>query len=282
MIIKKSILISMLAVFMFFGQSCTHIVSEKEMFNPDAKPVELPAEDLTSRIQRKNIELTMSDGVKIRGWHFVYPNSDKTIMHFLGNAQKITDIQSELLWLAKHFKSDVIAMDYRGYGASQGYPTFDSLGKDVLEIYDWLSKQMDERQKIFAYGYSIGTVFAGIVAANRRVEGTILIAPMTTADDTISYWNRQLPWPQRWMVRLKADDKVRNIHPQPIENVRSIKTRLLVIHGTKDKKISFKSGKAIFENAGSSEKFFCPIDGEDHHILIDQEPALGCLERFIK
>jgi pimeloyl-ACP methyl ester carboxylesterase len=69
----------------------------------------------------------------------------------------------------------VCLWNYRGYGQSTGVPSLSKNEKDVLQLYDYLTKQ--GYSPTIAHGYSIGGPVAIYLAANRPID--MLIADRT-------------------------------------------------------------------------------------------------------
>jgi hypothetical protein len=64
---------------------------------------------------------------------------------------------------------DILFWNYRGYGQSDGFSTFDNVKKDILELYDEI-KKLNIYEKIGVHGYSIGGTPATYLAKNRHID----------------------------------------------------------------------------------------------------------------
>ena len=64
---------------------------------------------------------------------------------------------------------DILFWNYRGYGQSTGFSTFDNVKKDILELYDEI-KKLNKYEKIGVHGYSIGGIPAIHLAKNRNID----------------------------------------------------------------------------------------------------------------
>jgi pimeloyl-ACP methyl ester carboxylesterase len=67
-----------------------------------------------------------------------------------------------------------LLVDYRGYGASGGAPSEEAFAADALAWYDFAAK---ESSRIYAFGRSLGSGVAVRMAAERRIDGMILVTP---------------------------------------------------------------------------------------------------------
>lgn len=86
---------------------------------------------------------------------------------------------------------EIWGMNYPGSGGSQGPAQIARVGPDALAVYDAV-KQMAGHRPIFVQGWSLGTTVALCVAANRRVDGVILLNPPPLRQLIVgeySWWN---------------------------------------------------------------------------------------------
>jgi pimeloyl-ACP methyl ester carboxylesterase len=72
----------------------------------------------------------------------------------------------------------VIALNYRGYGTSEGEPSAEHLKSDGLALFDLVAARDDvDRTRIAVFGRSLGTAVATHVAAARPVARVVLVSP---------------------------------------------------------------------------------------------------------
>ena len=64
---------------------------------------------------------------------------------------------------------DILFWNYRGYGPSDGFSTFENVKKDILELYDEI-KKLNKYDKIGVHGYSIGGIPSLHLAKNREID----------------------------------------------------------------------------------------------------------------
>ena len=77
--------------------------------------------------------------------------------------------------------SNVLAIDYRGFGDSEGFPTEEGVALDARAGWDYLIKQGARAEDILIMGHSLGTAVAGLLAAelgrqNIVPRGLVLMA----------------------------------------------------------------------------------------------------------
>ncbi|MFO0359786.1 MAG: alpha/beta hydrolase, partial [Flavobacteriales bacterium] len=71
---------------------------------------------------------------------------------------------------------DVLVMDYRGYGRSQGPRSEARMHRDAEFCFDWITEHCQYETKII-YGRSLGTGFACRLASRRKASALILETP---------------------------------------------------------------------------------------------------------
>ncbi len=210
----------------------------------DWQPQGLPAED---------VWLQTSDGVKLHAWWIPYENAEFTFVAFHGNAANIAaraDVYRFLHALPVH----VLAVEYRGYGRSEGSPGEAGLYLDAQAAYDYLARQRSiAPRRIISYGQSLGTAVAVDLAAKREVGGVVLEAPFPSTRAVVRrvYWF--LPGVE-FVARSRFDtaSKLARIHAP-----------ILVVHCAHDPVLAFPLGEKVF--AGAREpKFLWRVERECH------------------
>src|SRR3989344_5971648 len=103
-----------------------------------------------------------------------------TIIFFGGNAMRLDYAISTLQHLREE-KINLLLVDYRGYGLSEGKPSAEALKADAEKVFDAAaSHPLVDKEHISAWGYSLGTGVATYLASVRPVEKLILFAPFTS------------------------------------------------------------------------------------------------------
>lgn len=148
----------LIALYLYFNQRSMIYLPHKEAASAPAETIDIE-----------------SDGHILKGW-VVNPERRRAIIYFGGNAERIhRNIKTFRQIFPDH---SVYLLNYRGYGASEGEPTEESLYLDALTIYDRLKAR---HRHISVIGRSLGSSIATWLAASRRVEKLILITPFDSA-----------------------------------------------------------------------------------------------------
>ena len=139
----------------------------------------------------KRLSIDTSDGNRLEGIHIPphEPSNERTlILGFGGNAWNGQDVAEYLHEMFPH--CDVVAFHYRGYTPSTGSPSGDALTADAPLVYDAAASQV-KADKIVAVGLSIGSAVAARLAAERRLDGLILVTPF---DSLKALAQGMFPW----------------------------------------------------------------------------------------
>ena len=86
--------------------------------------------------------------------------------------------------LTARLGANVLSVDYRGYGDSEGNPTVQGVSSDARTAWNYLISQGANPSDIIILGHSLGTAIAGILSAELsqegiRPRGTVLMAVCT-------------------------------------------------------------------------------------------------------
>ena len=105
----------------------------------------------------------------------------------------------------------------------------------------------------------------------------------TRAEEAGPRLERGLPRRVRPFVRLRPDAAIARPDFQPGILVRRLEAPLLVLHGTRDRLLPPRMGRAVVVAAGSERKTFCPVPGAGHDDLWRAHEAGGdaCLHPFL-
>jgi len=132
-------------------------------------------------VKVEDVFLTTSDGVKIHTWWAETPGAQRTVLYFHGNAGNLSLRLPTIGWL-QQLPANVLAVDYRGYGKSEGKPTEEGVYRDGEAAYDYLVREHKiPAEQIVVLGQSLGTTVAVDVASKKPVGAVILEAGFPSA-----------------------------------------------------------------------------------------------------
>jgi pimeloyl-ACP methyl ester carboxylesterase len=172
----------------------------------------------------------------------------KAIIRCHGNAEHMYHSISVLRALAEKGYT-VAAVDYPGYGLSDGKPDEEGCYRVVHRLYDWLIKERGfDSKDIIVDGFSIGSGPATELASKCDVGALVLEAPFLSAPRVVT------------RTRLLFVDSFPNL-----KYIRKVKCPVLIMHGTDDRVVPFWHGCELSTLAKSAASVrFVPVEGADH------------------
>jgi len=210
----------------------------------DWHPRALPVQD---------VWVSASDGVKLHAWWIPQESAKFTFLAFHGNASNITN-RAPIYEFLHNSPANVFALEYRGYGRSEGTPSETGIYRDAEAAYDYLvtTKGIDPKT-IISFGQSLGTAVATRLAAQRQVSGLVLEAPFPSASRVA----RKVFWFLPGVSLL--------VHGQfdTQNRLKEVRAPLLIIHCTQDPVIPFRFGQEVYD-AALPPKTLVPINGSCH------------------
>ncbi len=216
----------------------------------------------------EEISIKTEDGVTLSAIRYANFKSPRIILYFHGNAGSLASWRYAYNDL-EYLGTDMIILDYRGYGKSGGTISEKGLYLDAKALYGYARGLGYADSNIIVYGRSVGTGIAVQVAQGKPLAGLILESPYASLRGMIyrEYWFL-LPF-LYLSYSLNSCDKMTNV-TAPV----------LIMHGTHDGVIPFKYGKTLSQCRGGNLTFI-PIDGGGHNDLDRFPEKRAALEAFL-
>ena len=233
-----------------FLSGCTKLFFQPHSLlidTPDRYGIEYQAETLRT-----------ADGILLNAWFLPAKGEAKATVLFLhGNAENISTHFRSVAWMpAEGF--NVLALDYRGYGASQGTPSLEGSQLDIdAAMRSLLTHKGVDPARIIIFGQSLGGALAIHYAAHttHRINIRAVVIDSTFFDYrqiakeklSLSY----ITWPFQWLPWITIDNDY-----SPAASVAALgPLPLLLIHGDKDMVIPQHHSQQLFERAGNPRNF---------------------------
>ena len=178
----------------------------------------------------------------------------RAILFSHGNAEDLRHVRSRIERFSQLGLS-VLSYDYPGYGLTPGKPTEASVYAAAETAFRHLADVRGfAESNILVAGHSIGGGPACYLAEKHDVGGLLLFAPFKSAPRVVTH------------VRCLPFDPFPNIARMP-------RTRcpVLVVHGTADKVIPFRQGKAVAKAAGGRARLIL-VPGAPHETICSDLP----------
>ncbi len=201
------------------------------------QPAGLPVED---------VWLRTSDGVRLHAWWIPAAGSEFTFLAFHGNASNIAN-RADTYRFLHELPVNVLGLEYRGYGKSEGAPTEDGLYLDAEAGHDYLTKARGvAARQIVSYGQSVGTAVAADLPTRREVGGVVLEAAFPSAR---ALARRAFPFlPGAGLVAKTKFESARKL--------ATISAPKLIVHCENDPVIPFALGEELYRAAREPKTFF--------------------------
>jgi fermentation-respiration switch protein FrsA (DUF1100 family) len=202
----------------------------------DWHPRTLPVED---------VWLKAADGTKLHAWWIPNKDAKYTFLAFHGNASNIANRASAYEFLHST-PANVLALEYRGYGHSEGKPSEAGMYLDSQAAHQYLVdvKRIDPKA-IISFGQSLGTAVAANLASQLPVGAVVLEAPFPSASVLARKMFWFLPGIQ-FFVHGQLNTAARLQHTG---------APLLVVHCTQDPVIPFEFGQTVYNRAPEPKRF---------------------------
>jgi fermentation-respiration switch protein FrsA (DUF1100 family) len=263
---------------------CTHL-----FFYPQETLVDSP-DRYGIKYQAENFKA--ADGTSLNAWFF--PAQDKagnkdvgnakaTVLFLHGNAQNISTHFRTIAWLPAE-GYNVLALDYRGYGASGGSPDLAGMQLDIdAAMRRLLVHEGVDPNRIVIFGQSLGGALAIHYAAHSHFRANLRAVVI----DSSFYDYRQvareklagsvLTWPFQWLpwVAINNDyspaDSIAALSPIP----------LLLIHNEIDGVVPSHHSRQLFERAGEPREMWI-VPGAGHTQSMGSQAMRDKLAEFLR
>ncbi len=217
----------------------------------------------------EDVALTTADGVGLHGWWVPAEKARGTILLLHGNAGNISH-RTDLLSLLHNQRCNVLIIDYRGYGRSQGKPTEDGTYEDALAAWRYL---VDDRgispESIIIHGRSLGGAIATWLATQVQPAGLIVESSFTSAPDMGA---SVLPIFPRFLIRFRYNS---------IDRIAKVDCPVMVLHSQDDDLVPYEHGRRLFQAAREPKRFIELQGGHNDAYLLSINRYTAALDAFI-
>jgi len=222
-----------------------------------------------------DVWITSVDGTKLHALFMPTSTPPKaTLLYLHGNAENLSTHAHMVSWLpAQGYQ--VLALDYRGYGQSEGIQTIDGVHADAEAALAWLIAQPREKiGPIIVYGQSLGGSIATYLVARSTLRShvTALIVDIAFSSYRriareklgLLWFTWPFQWPLSWTVsdEYSAENVIGQISPIP----------LLLIQGDADAVVDVSHAHRLFAAAREPKQLWIVPGG--HHIDATFHPEI--------
>lgn len=204
----------------------------------------------------QDVTIPTADGERLHGWWLDAPGARAQVVFFHGNGGNLSLWLDAIVGIRRHGCS-VLAIDYRGYGASTGRPSENGLYRDAeASIQIFRDRLRKPGVPVIYWGRSIGSPVAAHAAGRLPPDALVLESPMP---DVRSLLRTN---PVLWLLSFLSSYRF-----PTARLVKHYKGPVLIIHGEADSIVPHEAGRQVFDAAETSRKTFVTIAGADHNDL---------------
>ena len=216
----------------------------------------------------EEVVLRAADGTKLYGWFARYAQDRAPlVIYFGGNAEEISWFVGESWRLGGW---SMLAINYRGYGRSQGDPGEKALFADALAVYEHAVARPDvDPGRIVLMGRSLGSGVAVYLASQRPVAGVLLVTPF---DSLVEVGAGLYPFlPVRSILRHRFDS---------LSLAPSVKAPALMIAGGRDTIVPAHHARRLYEAWGGPREWV-ELPEAGHNDLETHAAYWTAIRRFL-
>ena len=199
------------------------------------------------------------DAERLHAWYWPSDEAGAPTLLYLhgvrwnltGHLRRIENLRS--------FGFSVVAIDYRGFGKSDGeMPSEEGVYDDAAVAWRWLVAREPDASKRYVYGHSLGTAVATELAvggaARDGVAGLILEGGFTSLPEMAKALAPS--WlPIDWLVTQRFDT---------IDRIARVPAPVLLVHGTGDRLVPHRFSEALYAAARDPKKLVI-VEGGGHY-----------------
>lgn len=249
-------------------------------FQPDRAIYQTPG---LYGIDYQPVELHAADGTELFAWFLPARGPARgSVLYLHGNGQNISTHFANVAWMpAAGF--NVLALDYRGYGGSQGQPSLPGVQLDIDAAMRALLARPDvDPERIVVFGQSLGGALAIYYVAHSRYREHIRAVVIDSAFSDYQRIGQEklaavpLTWPFQWFASVAVDDRY-----SPQASVAMLSPiPLLLIHGDQDTLVPLHHSQRLFELAGYPKQLWV-IPGAGHIQAIKEREVRKRLTQYL-
>jgi fermentation-respiration switch protein FrsA (DUF1100 family) len=210
-----------------------------------------------------DVQIRTADGEALHGWWLEDPSARAQVVFWHGNGGNLSEWLPAIAGLRRHGFS-VLAVDYRGYGASTGAPSERGVYRDADATIAMFRERFGRPgTPVIYWGRSMGSAVAAYAASRQAPGALVLESPFPSLRAVVA--NNPVLWTLSFFSSYSFPTaRFLDRYDGP----------LLVVHGDADSIVPFAVGRTVFDAARTTRKTFVTIHGADHNDLHAANPEL--------
>lgn len=185
----------------------------------------------------------------------------EVLLYFHGNTGNLDVYNREInrYWT---YGYDVFSFDYRGYGKSEGSPTWEGVAEDGLAAVEYVEDATGESAADLPFlglslGGSVATRTSSVMPPSVLITESMFAAGQELIDD-----GSGLALPPGWLLEDEWDNRVA---------MAEVHVPVLIMHGEADDFIQVDHAHEVYA-AANDPKLLWTVPGADHSTIPDTDP----------
>ncbi len=211
------------------------------------------------------LDRKIPEEININMRHYNFKPGKGVILYLHGNTGNISHRSYVVEACEKYLHLNLLLVDYRGYGLSDGYPGPRSILEDGEMAYKYLLT-LYSSDKIIVWGESMGGAVATWIAHRYKIRSLILLSTFSCISDIA----KGLTSPKVANILSKILE-ASNLEMHIDDWIKSVRCPVLMIHSIEDTLIPYKSAKKNYKRIHTNHKKFITIRGDHPNPIISEE-----------
>ena len=197
---------------------------------------------------------------RIHAWWWPAEDARAPAVLYLHGARWNLTGQLRRIEQLRRFGFSVFAIDYRGFGQSDGDPPSEStVYEDAGAAWAWLAQHQPDASRRFIYGHSLGgavavDLAAALSAKGASAAGLIVESSFTSLADVAAEMSYR--WlPLRFILSQKFDS---------VNKMAQVAMPVLIVHGANDTYVPSRLSAALYAAAPAPKKLLL-VEGGGHN-----------------
>jgi len=209
----------------------------------------------------QEVRLAVGEGAHaphIHGWWWPADHANAPVVLYLHGARWNLTGQLRRIAQLREFGFSVFAIDYRGFGASDGdVPSESTAQEDARAAWRWLAQRQPDASRRYIYGHSLGGAVAIDLASSlpqHGAGGLIVESSFTSLAEVAAAMSYE------WLpVGLILSDKF-----DSVSKIAQVHVPVLIVHGANDGYVPPRLSEALYAAAPQPKKLLV-VDGGSHN-----------------
>lgn len=224
----------------------------------------------------RDLSIEVDAGIEVAARFYVQDAANPTVLYFHGNGEVAAD-HDDIAPLYHTIGLNLFVAEFRGYGQSNGQPSYEALVEDAHPVVDFFHAMLDQEgfdARRYIMGRSLGSQPALEVASRAAAHFQGLII-----ESGAGLIGRML---QRLGLDLSGEAAALADHHE--SKIRAISLPVLLIHGERDELVPIRAAIELDELLAETERELVVIPDAGHNDLLwrGQAQYFGAIAKFVE